>query len=67
MDAESLASVVDQERRREIGLRRAGALIVRWGADDVLVPAWSAAPAAYLRSDIESRASSGFRGRVIRV
>ena len=38
LDAEDLAAALDEERRRERELRRAGAVVVRWEPRDVLAP-----------------------------
>jgi hypothetical protein len=54
--------VLDEERERELRLRRAGVLVVRWSPRDVLVPG----PAAALVCDLRGQIGRGgdFRGRV---
>jgi hypothetical protein len=53
LDPEGLARALDDERRREAGLRRAGALVVRWGARDILRPPAAEALVDHLRGQIE--------------
>ena len=60
-DAETLARVLDEERLREMGLRRVGLAIVRWDPRDVLVPTRMEALAAQARRELG--AGHGFRGR----
>jgi hypothetical protein len=63
--AESLAAVVDDERRREHGLRHAGLPIVRWAARDVRDEPRSAALAAVLREELRRADPSRFTGRAV--
>jgi len=61
--AESLAAVVDDERRRERGLRHAGLPMVRWSAGDVLVEPRAAALAAVLAAERRRADPTRFMGR----
>jgi hypothetical protein len=63
--AQNLASVADDERRRERGLRRAGVVVVRWSAADVLDPRRAAALAATLREELARADGSRFTGRAL--
>jgi hypothetical protein len=63
--ADSLVSVLDAERRREAGVRRTGATVVRWGAADVLERRRATALAEHLRSELALADPGRFRGRVI--
>jgi hypothetical protein len=63
LTGESLAQVLDDERARELRLRRAGVVVVRWSADDVLVPARASALARDLRRQIAR--GGDFRGKVV--
>jgi hypothetical protein len=63
VDAEGLAAALDDERRREDRLRRAGVLVVRWTAGDVLDPGRSRRLATDLRAAIEH--GGRFAGRVM--
>jgi hypothetical protein len=66
LNPEGLARALDDERRREAGLRRAGALVVRWGARDILRPAAAEALVDHLRGQLESAARSNqFTGLVV--
>jgi hypothetical protein len=56
IDARRLAQVLDDEREREMALRRAGARVVRWGPRDVLDPQRSTALADHLRRELTSAA-----------
>jgi hypothetical protein len=68
VDADGLARALDDERRREAGLRRAGVLIVRWSARDVLNPATDAGLAQHIRVQLELAAGlAQFTGRVLAV
>lgn len=60
--AETLARVLDEERLREMALRRTGALVVRWDPRDVLRPDREAGLARYLRGELAR--AEGFTGRV---
>jgi hypothetical protein len=53
ISSDGLAAVLDEERRREAGLRRSGALVVRWEARDVLRPAPALALAAHIRGQLD--------------
>ena len=53
VDAEGLAGTLDDERRRERELRRAGVVIVRWDPRDVLQPDRQRRLAAQLRREID--------------
>ena len=62
-DAAGLAAVLDRERRREKGLRRAGAEVVRWGAADVLASTRAAELAVHLLRELRrARARHAFDG-----
>jgi hypothetical protein len=63
--AESLVAVLDDERRRELQLRRAGAVVVRWGAADVRTPGRARALAEHLREEIGRATVASFRGTVV--
>ena len=63
LTGESLAAVLDQERERELRLRRAGVHVVRWSARDVLDRGSAAALARDLREQIGR--GGRFRGRVV--
>jgi hypothetical protein len=65
VNADSLASAFDDERRRELDLRRLGASVVRWGAVDVRVPRRARALAEHLRAEIAGADAGRFRGTVI--
>lgn len=62
VDAAGLAAALDDERRREQRLQRAGIVVVRWTAQDVLDPARSRRLARDLRSAIDR--GGRFTGRV---
>ena len=62
--AESLAAVLDDERRRELEMRRAGVIVVRWGAVDVRRPSRAAALASQLRAEVARAEPGTFRGTV---
>ncbi len=60
-DAETLAAVLDDERLREMALRRTGLALVRWDPRDVLVPSRAVDLAAHLHREL---ARGGvFRGK----
>ena len=61
--ADGLVAVADDERRRERGLRLAGAALVRWGAVDVLEPARLRRLADVLRT--HQGEASRFTGRAV--
>jgi hypothetical protein len=61
--AEGLAGALDDERARERRLRRAGVVVVRWTARDVLDPGAAQALAADLRRQIQR--GGRFEGRVM--
>jgi hypothetical protein len=63
LSGESLAAVLDEERERELRLRRAGVLVVRWSARDVL----DAGAAAVLARDLREQVVRGgrFPGQVL--
>jgi hypothetical protein len=63
VDADGLAAALDDERRREGRLRRAGVIVVRWTTRDVLDAARSRVLAADLRTAIDY--GGRFTGRVI--
>lgn len=65
LDAERLAEVLDEERRREERMRRAGLSVVRWGAKDVLGRSRAADLAAHLRSELAARTGRTFTARVV--
>ena len=64
VDAERLAQVLDEERRREERMRRSGLSVVRWGAKDVLRPSPAAALADHLRTGLAGRAGRSFTAQV---
>ncbi len=63
LSAEALAAVLDDERRRERGLRHAGLPIVRWSARDVLVERRAAALARTLADERRRADPRRFTGR----
>lgn len=63
VSAEGLAAVLDDERRRERGLRHAGLPIVRWSAGDVLDEPRAAALAATLAAERRHADPRRFAGR----
>jgi hypothetical protein len=63
-DAERLADVLADERRREARLRRAGLRVVRWGARDVLRRTDAEALASYLRSELSARSVAPLTARL---
>jgi hypothetical protein len=66
LDAEGLARVLDDERRRERELRRAGVPIVRWEARDALDPRRMTLVAVQLhRERLAASAAGAFLGRVM--
>ncbi len=66
VDAEGLADMLDDERRREREMRRAGVVMVRWGARDVLDPGRADLLAAQLHRERAAAASSrSFLGRIV--
>ena len=66
VDAEGLAGTLDDERRRERELRRAGVLIVRWEARDVLQPDRQRRLAVQLGRELdEARRHPRFTGKVL--
>lgn len=65
LDAERLAAVLDEERRREERMRRSGLSVVRWGAKDVLGRAGTTALAAHLRAELAARTGRSFSSRVV--
>jgi hypothetical protein len=68
LGAETLGAALDDERRREAGLRRSGALIVRWEARDVLHPAREVALAEHIRAQLAlANRLEQFTGRVLDV
>jgi hypothetical protein len=50
-DAETLATILDEERLREMALRRTGLVVVRWDPHDVLVLSRAVDLAAHLRRE----------------
>jgi hypothetical protein len=66
IDAEGLAAALDDERRRERELRRAGVVIVRWEPRDVLQPDRQRRLAAQLRRELDgAQRHPRFTGNVI--
>ena len=65
LTGEALAAVVDDERRRERGLRRSGAQVVRWSAVDVLDDRRAEALAALLLDELSRADGHRFRGRAM--
>jgi hypothetical protein len=63
-DAQRLAEVLDEERRREERMRRAGLSVVRWGPKDVLRRDRATALAGHLRVELAARAGRSFAARV---
>jgi hypothetical protein len=65
-DAERLAAVLAAERRREAGMRRAGAAVVRWSAADVLLPHRARELADHLRREVaDASTRNAFTGRAL--
>ena len=62
VDAGTLARTLDEERLREMALRRTGAHLVRWDPRDVLRPDREAALAAHLLRELAR--PSRFTGRL---
>lgn len=60
--AEDYEAVLHEERAREAQLRRTGALVVRWEARDVLVPARAAALAGYIGTQLTAAGGLRFEG-----
>lgn len=60
-DADTLESVLHDERRREARLRRGGLTVVRWGAADVLKPVAAGQLVAFLRQSLRERTGRSFR------
>jgi len=66
VDAEGLAGTLDDERRRERELRRAGVVIVRWEARDVLQPDRQRRLATQLGEErTAARAHPRFTGKIL--
>lgn len=65
LDAESLAAVLDDERRREMELRRLRLTVVRWGPADVRRPDRARRLADHLSAEIRSADPSRFRGKIV--
>jgi hypothetical protein len=66
VDAEGLGGVLDDERRRERDMRRAGVAVVRWEARDVLEPVRTQQFAAHLRRELAvARTLAPFLGQVL--
>jgi hypothetical protein len=62
-DARTLGQVLDDERLREMALRRTGLAIVRWDPRDVLAPSRAADLARHITDQLAA-ASGAFTGRV---
>lgn len=68
VDAEGLGGALDDERRRERGLRRVGALIVRWEPRDVLDAPRARQLARFVREQLDTAGTARrFTGLVIDV
>jgi hypothetical protein len=63
--AETLAAIVDDERRRERGLRRTGVVVVRWAPVDVLRAPRAEALAASLVGELVRAVPGRFTGRAL--
>lgn len=62
VSADTLARVLDEERLREMAVRRTGALVVRWDPRDVLRAERADDLAGYLRDELAR--AGGFTGRL---